>query len=483
MHVRILWVGALLWSCTGSDPAKTDDDRTPPATDGSTPIGDDDDDTTAPEPLAFAGIGELSWDGADGLVARWDAATGPAVEHYEVEVTDAEGVVVQTAQSTALEHAITGLADGEHTVRVTARSGAEADDGGRSLTMLVGTNRLVLRSFVPLEGLADVWGEGDIVVAAGRNSDASFYVFDVSDPTAPVLLHTELDGGYVKDVKLGDGFLYTQSECGCSIDTPEWEAYDKLGARIWDVSDPAAPVQVGSIGDPVSSVHNLAYGDGVLYLSDNLTDGVSAWDVSDPAAPFELWAWLPPAGQVHDQAWVDGKLYVAWWEGFSVWDVTDPALPLLVLHHADSTPNIHNAWPTTDEQHLLTTSEIGGGRMSVYDISDPASVWRVTDVEGEPGGIVHNVHVRGDFAYAAWYRDGVVVFDISDPTHPIEVGRYDTQEHPIPVDTSDTAAPAPPRPYSGAWGVWPYGEVIAVTDMQNGLFLFDHYDSDTARAE
>ena len=32
--------------------------------------------------------------------------------------------------------------------------------------------------------------------------------------------------------------------------------------------------------------------------------------------------------------------------------------------------------------------------------------------------------VDGDRAYVSWYSDGVLVLDISDPYHPVEVGRY-----------------------------------------------------------
>ncbi len=484
MRTVVLVLGALLAGSCASTPDDLASDGTTPSADTMVPTGDDDDDTTppVPDPLAFEGIATLAWDGAGGLVATWVDATGPVLDPYVVEVSDAEGLVVQTLDATATSAPVTGLADGEYTVRVTAVAGVEQDDGDRSLTMLVGANRLVLRSMVPLDGVADVWGEGDTVVVAGRNSGASFYVFDVSDPRAPVLLHTETDGGYVKDLKIGDGVLFSQAECGCQRDTPAWDAYDKIGARMWSFTDPAAPVLVGQIGDPNASIHNLAYGAGALYLSDNTTNAVSAWDVVDPTQALPLWQWVPPSGQVHDQAWVDDKLYVAWWDGFSVWDVADPTQPVLLVHHPDPTPNIHNVWPTSDGQHVITTSEISNGELKVFDIGDPAAPVEVARLLGSPGSSVHNVHVRGDFAYAAWYTDGIVVLDVSDPANPVEVGRYETPAHPVAGATGDTGS-GPPKLFSGAWGAWPFGDVVAVTDTNLGLFLFEHYDADLVSAE
>lgn len=36
----------------------------------------------------------------------------------------------------------------------------------------------------------------------------------------------------------------------------------------------------------------------------------------------------------------------------------------------------------------------------------------------------HNVIVEKGKAYISWYSEGVLILDISDPYHPVEVGRY-----------------------------------------------------------
>ena len=414
----------------------------------------------SPDPPVFDGIRSLAWDGADGLVAGWDPVGG--IERYEVVVETPDGGAVASVEVDGDTATIDGLPDGEYTVRV--------DPGARTLAQYVGANRLVLRSFTRIRGIGSVWGDGDLVVLGGRSSGASFRVYDLSDPRAPVLLHTEVGSGFTKEVKLGDDLLFTQGECGCGTrEGPEWEAYDKVGVRIWDLADPSSPELVGTIGDPVSVVHNLWYQDGWLYVTDYEADGVRIYDVSEPAVPREVWSWVPSEGFVHDQVVVRDRLYVSWWKGLTVFDVADPTAPVEIGTFTGLVPALHNAWPTDDDRYVYTTSEIPGGGLSILDFADPSAPERVGDVEGTvPASSVHNVAIRDGFAYTAWYAEGVVVHDLSDPLHPREVGRYDTAHH-------DGAETDPAEPFSGAWGVWPFGEHLVVADSLRGMFVFDRF--------
>jgi hypothetical protein len=62
----------------------------------------------------------------------------------------------------------------------------------------------------------------------------------------------------------------------------------------------------------------------------------------------------------------------------------------------------------------------------------------------------------------SYYKDGFVCLDVSDPTNPVYVGRYDTYP-----STSGT--------YEGAWGCYPFfpsGNVI-ISDISTGLYVLD----------
>lgn len=418
--------------------------------------------------IGFPGIETLAWTGADGLVATW-SDVGP-VDRYQVVVTTAAGAAVKVVATDTTIATVGDLPDGDYVVRVTATRGAHREDGGRSLEQRVGADRLPLRSFTPIRGIGSVWGEGDVVVVAGRSSGTSFTVWDLHDPTAPVLLHEEVGSGYTKEVKIVDGLLFNQGECGCGTRKgPEWEAYDKIGVRIWDLADPSAPTLLSTIGSPVATVHNLWVDRGFLYLTDYDTDGLRIFDVRNPTAPVEVATWLPPAGFVHDQVVVRGRLYVSWWRGLTVLDVSDPTLPFELATYSGTIPALHNAWPAADDRYVFTTSETPGGALSVLDFGDPSDPVLVAEVDGlAPEASVHNTIVDGRYAYTAWYEEGVVVHDVSDPLFPIEVARYDTLGH-------GSSEIDPEGAFNGAWGLWPFGAHLVVADSDRGLFVFDHY--------
>ena len=419
--------------------------------------------------LAFAGIETATWDGADGLSATWTPGTSGADILYELEISQ-EGQILQGIETDFIELSVSGLADGEYSLRVIATSGdARPQDGGRSLHLYIGENRLIFRSNEFFEDAGDVWGEGDIVVATARH-EASLLIYDVSDPAKPVQLGRIEDMGYTKDVKIGDGLLFVQGECGCS-DIPDGGLYyDHVGIRIFDFADPANPVLLAEIADEPRSIHNLSYGDHTLFASDNTTDMMLVFDVSDPTDPVQINEWLPPMGIVHDQAYVDGLVYVAAWRGFAILDASDPG-NLTERVWQGGLVAVHNIWPSEDGQLVFITHETQAGGMDVWDVSNPDDVFQVATYDPYEWTSVHNVLIRGDVAYLSYYQAGLEVLDISDPSQPTRIGWFDTwgfEDHPV-IEGHTHAEGL----FSGNWGVWPYGDHVAATDTGHGLFVFD----------
>ncbi|MFZ5477846.1 MAG: hypothetical protein ACOZNI_13815 [Myxococcota bacterium] len=415
--------------------------------------------------LTFDGVASVRWDGGDGLVATWPAATGDDVA-YELSVETLDGEPVDAFTLPDLTGIVQGLDDGEYRVRVEATDASGATAGGDvSLVQLVGENRLVYRGELGLEGAMDVWGEGDLVaLAGGTHATTDVLLADISDPTAPATVATLEGWGQVRDVDVADGILYASSDCNCATTDAAYEAWDKVGARVVDVSDPASPALLAEIGPPTDSVHNLFYADGLLYLTSNFESAVVIYDVSDPAAPVRLSEWTPPDGSPHDQTVVGDTMWVAYTRGFARVDVSDPAAPV-TLETWDPA-GFHNIWPAGDDRHVLTTREVIGGPLEVWDLE---SGEEVAEVGMEASSCVHNVYVRDTTAYVAWYTDGVWVFDISDPTSPVARGWYDTWDGDGPPEGSDKPA------IVGAWGVWPFGEHVVVGDTARGLLVLDWF--------
>ena len=405
---------------------------------------------TSVTPRVFAGLTSVTWDGADGLIATWDPGAG--LGSYALVVTDAQGNATRVVGTETGAH-VTGLADGQYTLW------AEGGDNDVVLEQRVGENRLVLLGQLPYRGLQDLWGEGDLVVAAGGSSpEADLVVVDAADPTAPVVL-AELTGvSELRDVHLADGVLYGASD---------QHDGDPVGVWILDLSDPSAPVELARVE---GAIHNLHHGDGHLFLADTDAQALTILDVRDPTAPAWVAEWPAVLG-VHDLTWIDGLLYVASPGGLHVLDVSDPSRPVALLEHelvlGNPADGYHNVWPSQDGRHLFTTHEAIGGRVKAwrwpYGVLEEVSAWP----EEEPN-CAHNVHVRGHHAFVSWYLEGVRVLDVSDPASPQLIGWHDTFE-----EEAQQSGEFPD--IRGAWGVWPYGEHVVVSDTETGLWWFDFY--------
>ncbi len=302
----------------------------------------------------------------------------------------------------------------------------------------------------------DVWGYFDagtgrayaLVGGTGRDTTA-LYVVDVTDPAVPRLTATLGVPGF--DMKVWQHFAYTVTGSGDRGGAPE--------GRILDLSDPARPQVVGAF----PSAHNLFIDEnGLMYLE---FPGLRIFDLKpDPLQPVLLWSDFPQQG--HDATVVGTRLYdFHGTDGTRIYDVSTPSAPRLL--GAITLPSIryhHSGWPTGDGAHLFLCDEGARGTatdVTVWDIRDPgnpALVGGITDTTAT----VHNLYVRDDLAYVAYYKAGFRLYDVSDPAAPRLLDAFDT----APGETGDG--------FSGAWGAYPFtpsGHVY-VSDMQQGLFVF-----------
>ena len=72
----------------------------------------------------------------------------------------------------------------------------------------------------------------------------------------------------------------------------------------------------------------------------------------------------------------------------------------------------------------------------------------------------------GNLLFVSWYQQGLAVFDIADPTHPILVGNYDTWPGPSYEVFGGG---------DGDWGVYPFVGLdrVLVSDRATGLYILD----------
>ncbi|MEI7802289.1 MAG: choice-of-anchor B family protein, partial [Bacteroidota bacterium] len=158
-----------------------------------------------------------------------------------------------------------------------------------------------------------------------------------------------------------------------------------------------------------------------------------------------------------------------------IYDVSNPLNFVQIGQVTTPLAFTHNSWPTHDNHYTFTTDEKPNSSLTSYDVSNLPSITKLDQVQSNPGSqsIIHNVHLyNDDFAVVSYYRDGVVIFDISDPSNMIQSGSYDT-------------SPLSGNGFEGDWGVYPWlpsGNIIA-SDIQGGLFVFSPHYQRACRVE
>jgi hypothetical protein len=129
----------------------------------------------------------------------------------------------------------------------------------------------------------------------------------------------------------------------------------------------------------------------------------------------------------------------------------------------------HNGAITPDGRYIFVGDEIGvsGNHTRVFDISDIHNVSLAANIIVDPNAIAHNCYLRGDLLFIAHYTEGCRVFEVSDPSNPVEVAHYDTW---FPANYG----------FDGMWTAYPMlpsGKIIA-SDMTTGLWVFTMQDTD-----
>ncbi len=305
--------------------------------------------------------------------------------------------------------------------------------------------------------LSDVWGyvdsNGREYAIVGIENAVS--IVDVTNPTNPVELH-RIPGVTTiwRDMMTYGNYAYVTNEGG-------------NGLLIIDLSGlPGTVNSVNRSPNGLVTAHDIFIDEnGIAYVvgGNGNNRGALMLDLNvDP--------WNPPVvgnystRYVHDAFARNDTLWTAEINDgiFSVIDVSDKSNPIVMATQATTGATTHNLWVSDDGNYLFTTDEISGANIDAYDVSNLANIQLLGVFQSSPGQnvIPHNVFLKGDFGIISYYRDGVVIFDATQPGNMIEVGNYDTS--PLSGDG-----------FNGAWGVYPYlpsGNILA-SDIEDGLFV------------
>jgi hypothetical protein len=261
--------------------------------------------------------------------------------------------------------------------------------------------------------------DGDYVyIAAGRYG---LLTVDASDPANPRLIGGLDTAGHAWNVALWAGYTYVADEFS--------------GLRVIDVHDPAHPVEVGHDDVPGRSkffadvvirgpaLANRSSGRVYAYVADALPENTSLRivDVSDPAAPKQVGHLRLAEGEQGDvRAYglaVDGDhAYMAvGGAGLRVVDVSDPSAPVEV--GVLDVPGRANQVVVADDRAYLAD-----GDLRIVDVSDPVSPREIGFYDVPNLSAWPYIAVAGRYVYLT--ARGTTVLDVSDPGALLEVAAY-----------------------------------------------------------
>jgi len=353
---------------------------------------------------------------------------------------------------------------------------------------------------------SDLWiWEGvdgrDYAITGTWGANGETYFWDVTDPANMSIIDTvTVDARTVNDVKI--------SEDGrTAVITREGASDRKNGIVILDVSDPSNVSIISEYTDGLTGgVHNaFIYKDHVFAVNNGRRYDII--DISDPKNPttvsrFEL---DTPGHSIHD-VWVENGIAYSsnWSDGIVAVDVgSTPNAnspdqhntgvgslknPVKLGSYAYPSGWNHAAFPfkskSTDDFYVIAGDEAFPNGLYVQDRPTIAAGWmhfiKFEDGWDQPKEVAryqvpeagtHNLWVKDDKLYIAYYNAGLRVVDISGELMGNLYDQGREIAHYIPTHHQGKIPNAPM-----AWGPQPYKGYIFVTDWNSGLWAFELVD-------
>jgi hypothetical protein len=268
-----------------------------------------------------------------------------------------------------------------------------------------------------------------IYIASGKHG---LRIIRATNPANPFLLATYDAGGTADHIATLGQYAYIFGE-------------DQR--RIWDVTEPAQPIQLGS-SETISPVYDVAIAGTMAAIVDG---DLRLFDVSDPLNPSQTAVYETP-GIAYGVALSNSQVYIA-----------DGALRII---HSQSLTEIGSyEWKWSLDiaiaGNYAYTAETDGIRIS--DISNPEQPL-VVGFYPTGFGLMQQVKVMGNSLFAIitnpdWASSTMLILDITNPITPIAVGVYDSPSVIKPITLAGDYA------YLPDWGQGM--QVVQVTNPAN----------------
>jgi len=216
------------------------------------------------------------------------------------------------------------------------------------------------------------------------------------------------------------------------------------GLFVIDISNPASPIVI-------STHYAGSHLAGVVFSGDlAIVTGIKLhmMDISDPAEPVEVSYYEFPLGYTGGKKTaVSGGYAYALYQGsagrtggFQIINISDPTRPSIT---GDFTApfNIHEIIPIGDYVYLLVGTGLESADLVVVDISDPEHPVEVS-LDSNTAWRAVSMAVSGRFIFLAdpggpGTSGSLKIFDVADPVHPKLTGYFDGVNQPAGAMTVD----------------------------------------------
>ncbi|MBM7694637.1 hypothetical protein JOC77_004112 [Peribacillus deserti] len=303
--------------------------------------------------------------------------------------------------------------------------------------------------------------QGDLAVVSVQQTSRSnpvskggFLLYDVTNPYEPKKL------GFYEVTKKTNGthelYLTTQGDKAIVLAANPYADYYSHGAekdfQIVDVSNPSKPKKVWEF-DPRT--------------------------VKGVPADFDGYNWKSPDGKTrpvfNHSTMVDGKYaYVSMWDlGTVIFDISSPENPVYLGRTefgSKQQGSAHSSALAKGGNVLVETREVYApvkdgfeqayGYTRIFDVKDKTNPKLLSEFKTELydniengttfANTVHDPKVQGNTLYLSHYAGGVRAVDITDPSNPVEIGKYVPEQ-------------------SNIWGVFLDRNYILASDINSGL--------------
>ncbi|MCF7811171.1 T9SS type A sorting domain-containing protein [bacterium] len=257
--------------------------------------------------------------------------------------------------------------------------------------------------------------EGQYAYAVGviPNGQYGWSILDISQPDSPETVSIYESSIQARSIKIRDEFAF--------ITTYEH------GLVILNISTPDSIYETGRF--EFDNAFHLSLNDSLAFITTEVFDerhrtyvyyGMHIINYSDPENLHEIFANEAP---IHCTAVSDNALFVSYVDRdnnlLQIFDISDPSNPELISEY--QTPEFIEDIAVSGNLCFIAVGESG---ICILDITNPAEP-RAIGFFNTPG-LANKIRIEEDHLFVSDYINDHInrflVFDVSDPTHPSEVG-------------------------------------------------------------